>query len=484
MLLTNLQKSLPLALVFAGSLTAVLSSLTTLLITFSSLPPEVPLLFTAGKALTTKLFLFLIPFLALLFLVINAYLTDQLLGKNERAAALLPTFLTAFVSLLLSSSLFRIVKLFPTALFPFEKVIYPLLPSFILAILLGLTLTFTTERILARLHLFDKPHGPYPQVRSIPRLGAIPLYLTFAIVALALLPLDKHLFALLLGGAIIAFIQSVDDVRPLPFWIQGAGHLLAALVIIVGGVGVEYVRNPLFPWIGEKLIYLNRWEIPFVWQGITYHLTVWADLFTVIWIFALVNIVDWLDGLDGLAAGVGVIAGIAIVVISIIFNTPMTAFLGVILVGALIGFLPFNFYPAKIYLGGGAFLLGFLLAVLSIFSGAKTGTAFLVLALPTIDAFYVIYRRVRRGHSPFTGDTTHLHHRLLEKGFSQPQIVFLEWGIIALLAVAAILLEGFYKLLGILAVFIGALLANRWLLRRPKKRSALRRSSTATPSAN
>jgi len=473
--LASLRKSLPFALVFAGSLMAVLSALSALLITFPSLPPEIPLLFTAGKALTAKPLLFLIPFLALLFFAINIYFTDRLLGKNEEAAAILPTFLTAFVSLLLSSALFRIVKLFPTALLPFEKVIYPLLLPFLFATLLSLFLTFLTEWILTRLHLFDKPHGPYPQVRPIPRLGALPLYLTFAIVALALLPLDECLLALLFGGAIITLIQSVDDLRPLPFWIQGTGHLLAALVIIVGGVGIEYVRNPLFPWIGEKLIYLNRWQIPFIWQGITYQLTVWADLFTIIWIFALVNIVDWLDGLDGLAGGVGIITGAAIIAISIIFNTPMTAFLGVILVGALVGFLPLNFFPAKIYLGGGAFLLGYFLAVLSIFSGAKTGTAFLVLALPAIDAFYVIYRRVRERRSPFRGDTTHLHHRLLEKGFSQPQIIFLEWGIIALLAVAAILLEGFYKLLGILAVFIGALLANRWLLRRsgsvsPKKR--------------
>lgn len=465
--LPNLRRSLPLTLIFAGSLTAVLSSLTALLVAFPSLPPEIPLLFTAGKALTAKPLLFFIPLLALFFLTTNAYFTDQLLKKHEEAAAIFPAFLTIFVSLLLSSSLFRIVKLFPTAPLPFEEIFSPLLLPFILATLLGLSLTFITERISSRLHFFDKPHGPFPQVRPIPRLGALPLYFTFAVVVLALLPLDKRLLALLLGGAIITLIQSIDDLHPLPFWIQGVGHLLAALVIVVGGVGIEYVRNPLFPWIGEKLIYLNRWEIHLAWQGITHHLTVWADLFTVIWIFALVNIVDWLDGLDGLAAGVGVITGLAIIAISLIFNTPMTAFLGVILVGALIGFLPFNFFPARIYLGGGAFLLGYFLAVLSIFSGAKTGTALLVLALPIIDAFYVIYRRIREGRSPFIGDTTHLHHRLLEKGLTQPQIVPLEWGIIALLAMAAIVLSGFYKLVGILIVFIGALLANRSLLRRP-----------------
>ena len=466
-LLPNLRKSLPLSLLFVGSLTVTLASLTALLVTFSSLPPEVPLLFTAGEALTAKPFLFLIPLLALLFLAVDAFFTDQLLGKAEPAAAIFPSFLASFVGLLLTFSLFRIVKLFPTASLPFEEIFYPLLAPFILAVALALLATFATVKVATRLHLFDKPHGPYPQVRPIPRLGAIPLYLTFAAVSLAFLPLDKHLLALLLGGALITLIQSIDDLRPIPFWIQGGGHLLAALVLVLGGVGIEYIRNPLFPWVGEKLIFLNRWEIPFLWQGITYHFTVLADLFTVIWVFALINIVDWLDGLDGLAAGVGVITTLAIIIISVIFETPMTAFLGVILVGALFGILPLNFFPAQIYLGGGAFLLGYLLAVLSIFSGAKTGTALLVLALPTIDAFYVIYRRIRRGRSPFLGDTTHLHHRLLAKGFSQPQIVFLEWGIITTLAVAAVLLEGFYKLLGVMAVFAGALLANRWLLRRP-----------------
>lgn len=467
MVIPNLRKSLPLTLIFAVSLTAVLSSFFALLIAFPSLPPQVPLLFTAGKALTAKAFLFLIPSLALFFLAGNAYFANQLLNRREEAAAVFPAFLATFVGFLLSSSLFRIVKLFPTAPLPAEEMISPLLPPFILAALLALLFTFITERTANRLHLFDKPHGPYPQVRPIPRLGALPLYFSFALAALALLPLDKHLLALLAGGAIITLIQSLDDLRPLPFWVQGGGHLLAALTIIVGGVGVDYIRNPLFPWVGNDLIYLNRWEIPIIWQNITYHFTVWADLFTILWIFALVNIVDWLDGLDGLATGVGVIAGATIVVISLLVATPATALLGVVLVGALIGFLPFNFFPAKIYLGGGAFLLGYLLAVLSIFSGAKTGTALLVLALPTIDAFYVIYRRVREGRSPFLGDTTHLHHRLLQRGLTQPQIVFLEWGIIALLAVAAVFLKGFYKLLGIMVVFIGALSTNRWLLRRP-----------------
>jgi UDP-GlcNAc:undecaprenyl-phosphate GlcNAc-1-phosphate transferase len=463
----NLQKSLPFKILFAASLTAIVSSFVALIAAFPSLPPEVPLLFTAGETLTAKWLLFLIPAFALFFFLTDAYFTDQLLDQNEPAAAIFPAFLNIMVNFLLAFSLFRIVRLYPTAPLPFEEIFYPLLFPFLTATTLSLLLTTAIKRASKKLKLTDKPHGAFPTVRPVPRLGAIPLYLTFAACSLTLLPLDKHLVALLIGGGIITLVQSVDDIRPLPFWVQGIGHLLAILAIIIGGVGVDYIRNPLHPLIGDRLIFLDRWQIPIAWRGVVYHFTVLADLLAVVWIFALVNIVDWLDGLDGLAAGVGTIAGVAVIAISIIAATPATALLGAILVGALIGFLPSNFYPARIYLGGGAFLLGYLLAALSIFSGAKTGTALLVLALPIIDALYVIYRRVREKRSPFHGDTTHLHHRLLEKGLSQPQIVSLEWGIVALLAIAALLLSGIYKLIGFLAVFTGALLLNRWLLRRP-----------------
>jgi len=464
----HLLRSYPLNIFFSSSLVAVLSSFAALLLTFPSLPPLIPLLPNEGF-LTEKSLLFLVPTCALAFLVIDAYATDYFLRRNEPATAIFSTFLGTVTSALLATSLFRIVRLYPTAPFPFETRLYPLLLPFAAAATLSILLATITERVARRLKLLDKPHGPYPKVRATPRLGAIPLYIAFATTAITLLTPDKNLIALLIGGGVITIVQSVDDIHPLPFWVQGGGHLLAALAVIAGGIGIEYVRNPLYPWIGEQLLFLNQWEVPFAWGGATNHFTVPADIFTLIWIFALVNVIDWLDGLDGLATGISTIAGVAITAISFVAGTPTTALLGSILVGVSFGFLPSNFFPARIYLGGGAFLLGYLLAVLSIFSGAKTGTALLVLALPIIDAFYVIYRRVREKRSPFVGDTTHLHHRLLEKGLSQPQIVFVEWGIVTLLAIAAVVLTGVYKLLGLIVVFIGALLANRWLLRRSGK---------------
>jgi len=465
----HLKGSPSLAFLFGLALMANVSGLVALFATFTSLPPSVPLL--PAAVLAGKGWLFAISIASFFFVYINAAVVERLLGKNEEEAAIFPAFMTTFVSILLSSSLFRLVKLYPTAAIPLEELFYPLLLPFIAAALMGLILTTAIEQVSRRWRLFDKPHGPYPEVRSIPRLGAIPLYLAFAVAALAFVGPSQQLVAFLIGGGIIALIQSIDDLRPLPFWLQGIGHLLAAAIVVAGGIGIEYIRNPLYPYAGGQLFFLNQWNIPVIWQGVTYHITVLADLLTVVWIFALVNVVDWLDGLDGLAAGVGAIAGLAITAISFTAGTPVTALLGAILFGALAGFLPANLFPARIYLGGGAFLVGYILAVLSIFSGAKTGTALLVLALPIMDALYVIYRRIREKRSPFKGDTTHLHHRLLEKGLTPRKIVFVEWGIVALLAAVAVIFSGFYKLLGLAVVFIGGLLANKLLLQRSASKS-------------
>lgn len=471
--LKNLFKATPhlakFPLVFSGflaSFSVIAVATFALLLSFSSLPTQVPLLFTTGEALTHKIFLFTIPLLSLLFIVGNALASETFLKRGEQAAAIFPAFLSLFVSVILATSLIQIIKIFPIPPLPLERNIFPLLLPLGGAAGLGLALTAVTSWLARKWKLFDEPHGPYPQVRSIPRLGALPIFLTFAIIALLFAEPSKHLTALLIGGALITAVQVIDDIRPLPPAVQGAGHILAALVVVAGGVGIDFIGNPLSNWIGPDYIRLDIWEIPLNISGMTYHFTVLADLFTIAWIFALVNVVDWLDGLDGLAAGVGIIAGATIIAISILFNTPPTALLGAILVGVLIGFLPLNFFPAKIYLGGGAFLLGYLLAVLSIFSGAKTGTALLVLAIPIMDAFYVIYQRIKAGKSPFVGDKTHLHHRLLEASLTHPQIVFLEWVIVAALAVAAVVLKGFSKLAAIGLVFVGALLTNRLLLKK------------------
>jgi len=151
---------------------------------------------------------------------------------------------------------------------------------------------------------------------------------------------------------------------------------------------------------------------------------------------------------------VGVITSAVILGISLIFYTPTTATLSLALGGVLLGFLVFNFSPAKILLGSGGYLLGFFLAVLGIYSGGKIATALLVLALPMLDTLLVLWGRFRRGKPLHLGDRTHLHHRLLERGLSVRQVVLVEWGLCGLLGAAAVLLHGWQKLLAIAAVFV------------------------------
>jgi len=452
---------------FWAALFAVLVGGFALLLSYSALPARVPLLFTTSEELAPRVLLFLIPLLSLFFISANMAIAEVLLRKGDQAAGIFPAFISVFVSVIMTVSLVSILKIFPIPPLPLENDIFEFLAPTAAAAVLGIALTYPTIRIARRFKLLDRPHGPYPKVRAVPRLGALPIFLTFAGTALWFAGASSPLVSLIWGAALITLIQVVDDIRPLPPLVQGAGHILAALIVVAGGVGVDYITNPLREWLGPDFIRFDGWRIPVSLGGWSHTITVWSDLFTVLWIFAIVNVVDWLDGMDGLAAGVGAIAAAAIVVISIMIGTFETALLGTILLGTLIGFLPLNFFPARIYLGGGAFLLGYLLAVLAIFSGAKTGTALLVLAIPIIDAAYVIYQRVRTRRSPFIGDQTHLHHRLLEIGLNQTQIVLLEWGLVAVLAVAAVWFKGFSKLAAIGLVFVGALVGNWLLLRKP-----------------
>ena len=194
---------------------------------------------------------------------------------------------------------------------------------------------------------------------------------------------------------------------------------------------------------------------------------VWADLFAVIWIVGMINVVNWLDGLDGLAAGVSGIAALSLFFLSLtpIVNQPAVALISIILAGSVVGFLLFNFSPARIFMGdAGSMFLGYSLAVFAMISGGKITTAFLVLGFPILDGLWVILRRIYSGVSPWTSDRKHLHHRLLDLGLTQRQVVLILYLLTIVFGMAAYLSGSMGKLKALIWLFCLMLALAIWLV--------------------
>ncbi|HEY8825389.1 MAG TPA: MraY family glycosyltransferase [Candidatus Limnocylindria bacterium] len=255
----------------------------------------------------------------------------------------------------------------------------------------------------------DEP-GRRPNARAVPRLGGIALFLGIFVPALAFLDLGRETRGLLLGAAVATTVGAIDDFRGLRWWEKLGGQLAAAA--IPAGFGI-WVHRFTFPVLGIH-------QLP-AWVGIS---------LTMVWIVAIMNMVNFLDGLDGLAAGVCAISAGTFSVIALSLGKPQAAIATAIVLGACVGFLRHNFYPARIFMGdSGALLLGFVLATISVQFLLKTAAIaslffpLLVLAIPILDTSFVIAKRIKYRQPVFVGDLTHLHHRFLNIGFSERRAV-------------------------------------------------------------
>lgn len=312
------------------------------------------------------------------------------------------------------------------------------LAVFLAAAILSYLLTKFFRFFALKIGAVDYPDERKIHKEPVARLGGVALFIAFFTIVFLLVPLDKHLLGLFIGAFILLFFGVMDDIFNLKPVTKFLGQILAALVIVASGIGINFITNPL-----GGVIHLDTIKIPLELLGTTYHVTFWADLFTIFWILVLINSINFLDGLDGLAGGVSGIAGFIIFLLSFQpdISQPQTALLALVIAGACFGFLPLNFHPAKIFMGdSGSMFLGFILAVLAIFSGGKIATALLVLGLPILDVLWAVIRRALKGSSVFKADKRHLHHALLNKGLTQRQTVMffyvtsLAFGIIALIS--------------------------------------------------
>lgn len=265
--------------------------------------------------------------------------------------------------------------------------------------------------------------------KPIPRLGGLAIYLAFVITVLIFLPLnsDSAVPGMLVGGTLIVMLGVIDDIKELSPKIKFAGQVLAALVLVVFGVKVEWVTNPL-----GGMFYLGKLSIPL----------------TIFWIVGITNTLNFIDGLDGLAAGISSIASFTLFLVALREGNIVVVIMTAALAGAALGFLPYNFNPAKIFMGDtGAMFLGYILAGISIEGAIKSAAAIalivpiLALGLPIFDTTFAIIRRIANGYPVTRADKDHIHHRLLARGLSQKQVVLIMYSINGALGMGAIVLS-------------------------------------------
>jgi UDP-GlcNAc:undecaprenyl-phosphate GlcNAc-1-phosphate transferase len=303
--------------------------------------------------------------------------------------------------------------------------------------------------------IIDEPNCPRKiHHEPTPLLGGLAIFLSLAVVVLFLLLKTEYLTSgeigfreyggFLCGGLILMIGGFLDDKFSLPPKFSIVAPVLAAAVAVAFGIQVEKLTNPF-----GGVIYLAPWQ---------------SDILVFVWLLVVIYAMKFLDGLDGLATGVGSIGTAMILLLSltVAYFQPDVALLASVVLGALLGFLIFNFHPASIFLGeGGSTLVGFLIGILAVISGGKLATALLVIGVPLVDIVFVIVRRWRRNglKSITQGDREHFHHKLLEVGLSERGVVFVYYALAGGFGVLTLFLQSREKLIAFGLLVLIAILA-------------------------
>lgn len=303
----------------------------------------------------------------------------------------------------------------------------------ILPVVIAFFVTFISTPIVFRLArrwgAMDAPCDRKVHTCSMPRMGGLAIYAGFIAAVLATQTIDAKLAGILIGCTIIVLLGIVDDIKGLSPKVKLAGQTLAALVVVLFGVKVNILTNPF-----AEVFFLEKFKL--------------AIPFTVLWIVGVTNAVNLIDGLDGLAAGTSGIAAVTIGVVALLEGHLAAAILAIILAGSVFGFLPFNFNPAKIFMGDtGSMFLGFTLSVLAVVGLTKSTTVIsvfipvVILGIPIFDTMYAITRRFLNGTPIFQADKEHLHHQLLNMGLTHKQTVLVIYAVNLCLGSSAVLMS-------------------------------------------
>lgn len=357
---------------------------------------------------------------------------------------------------------------------------------FFLSFIFGLLITPFVIWLARKYNVIDHPNNERKIHRkNIPLMGGLAIFLAVN-GALAVYYYfsnqlfdgsfkPKNLIGILIAGTILMIGGILDDKFNLKPKLQLLFPLLAIMSIIVSGIGIDWVANPFN---SQELWRLDESVTILFWfQGLPYKLTLFADIFTLIWLMAMMYTTKLLDGLDGLVSGLAVIGSLFIFLASLVVENPQynVALLALIFAGAVLAFWLFNFNPAKVFLGeGGSLYIGFMLGVLSIISGSKVAITLIIMGIPLLDMFWTIVRRLMEHKNPLTSaDKKHLHHRFLAAGFSVKQTSLILYIISLILGVSALLLQQYnygYLVVG-LAVLLFFMLITGYLYKITKEKS-------------
>jgi UDP-GlcNAc:undecaprenyl-phosphate GlcNAc-1-phosphate transferase len=322
--------------------------------------------------------------------------------------------------------------------------VYRYIFVFLTAVAIALCTTPFAKRLAYKIGAIDIPKDDRRVHKiPIPRMGGLAIYFGFVISVILWLPLDKEIIGMLIGGTLILLIGIADDIHPLSAKQKLLGQIVAAMILVAFGIRI------------------GKFNIPFTEDGVIY-LGILSVPVTIFWIVGITNTLNLIDGLDGLAAGVSTIAAFSLSYVAYVNERPITAMMTLAIAGASAGFLPYNFNPAKIFMGDtGSLFLGYMLSAISIDGAIKGATALatvvpvLALGLPIFDTTFAIVRRAINGRPIMEPDKGHLHHRLLSKGIGQKRTVLILYGISAALGISAGLMSN-RKLLDSLGILIVA----------------------------
>ncbi len=316
--------------------------------------------------------------------------------------------------------------------------------SFVAAAIIAFAATPLVKVFAGKIGAIDVPKDARRMHKvPIPRLGGLAIFMGFLVAVLLFVDIDYEMRGILLGSVVIVFVGVIDDIVQLPAVIKLIGQILAAFIPVLHGVRMDIITN--FNVFSDK---------PYISLGIL------SIPITIIWIVGITNAVNLIDGLDGLAVGVSFIASFSLLLIALVASEPQLAIITAALAGACMGFLPFNFNPARIFMGDtGAMFLGFILSTISIqglfkfYAVISFAVPFLILGLPIFDTTFAIIRRLLEGRSPMSPDRGHLHHRLIDMGFSQKQTVAILYSMSGLLGLSAVVLTSTGALKALILIF-------------------------------